>query len=198
MSKKLLTFILVVLLLICACPAAFCEELEEEWPEGDWYGTEDSFDDEDDSFPYESNITAWYDALDVYDMFVNCPADINYDQQNSDGTMYLVIDERFTSMQDLIDFAQFFFSDEIAQKLLAAGMYKEEDGHLYARDILNYLDENIGDIEIVSNEQEDRVDYEVTVSYFEPNASGQISETFYFVRELFEDEWRFTAFPYFG
>jgi len=197
MFCKIFTRILVVLLLLCPIQPALCEE-EENWPDEVWQFTDEDFDFDDDMIPYESEIAAWYDAMDVYDMFFRCPVNIDYDQPNEDGTMYLVDDDRFMSLHDLLEYARYFFSDELAAQLLGSGMYVEEGGLLYARDVMEFLDDNIGDIEIVIVNEADRVEYEVTVIYLSPNAAGNEQETLLYTCMLIDDEWRFTVFPRLG
>ena len=197
MLIKTLARILAAVLFFCSFATALCEE---EWPDEIFSEYEDEEEYEDDfyfeeDFPSQSDESAWYDAMDAYDMFVNCGASVDYDAPNRDGTKYLVIDERFTCMQDLLDFARFFFSDEIAEVLIGSGMYSEEDGRLYARDIVNYLDENISNIEVMPNAREDRVDYDVVITYLSPDENGKTSERLVYTRLLVGDEWRFTVFP---
>jgi hypothetical protein len=196
-TKALAQILAALLLLTCLSSIALAEA--EAWPETDdaeWPDETEAFEEDDE--PLEEDIVAWYDAMDVYDMFVNCPLDIDYDQPNSDGTMYLVVDERFTSLQALTDFARSFFAEDIAQNLLGAGMYQEEDGRLFARDTVNYASDNIDDIQIDLDIKDDRIDYTVTVTYLSPNAANETEKVFHFTRASDGDEWRFTEFPAIG
>lgn len=184
-------------------------EVVEEWPEeGDW--TDDDFADEDEpaddaqwedenAFGDDSDPqNVWLAAMEVYSWFTIQPLDVDPEAPNADGTKWKVLDERFPTMEALEDIAHFYFCDVIVDELLSYELYEEIDGVLYATDEGRAVDDTMTDADVMISERTDTKHVlEVTVQYAEPDADGQESETFTFIREMVDGDWQYTAFPFY-
>lgn len=179
------------------------EEDEEAWEEEYEEGADLFEDILDEGDVWEDEEDAMEDllmgAMEVYSWFVLYPLDVDYEKPNAAGDRYQVLDERFNTLEGLKDFVSTYFSQEIVDELFAMDLYVEEGGFLYASDEGRQMDEHIGETEFeIVSETEDRIEYSVTVSYWgnEENADPE-EELYIYVRELTDEGWRFTQFPFF-
>ncbi|MDO4549592.1 MAG: hypothetical protein Q4D04_15995, partial [Clostridia bacterium] len=137
-------------------------------------------------------------AMEVYSWFMLCPLDIDPEKPDSTGQRYQVLDERFNTTEQLRDFVSQFFSDAIVDDLFAMDIYVEgADGYLYTTDEGRNIDETIGETEFELTESSDtRMVYTVVVNYWTDDEQVE-QEQFTYVRELIDDHWKFTEFPFY-
>ena len=218
--KRILA-LLMALLVMCSIPYALAEEsgaqnaqadeeiideaLEDEWLEDDEALLD--LDESDYNAGLDEMLVEEGDtdedvlmgAMEVYAWFVLQTLDTDRSLPDSTGEYFRVLDERFNTPESMRDMLDFYFSDEISQSLMDMGVYIEEDGYLYTNDNDNRaIDERITETEMtVASQSDERVEYLVTVNYSEPVEDGLTKESFTYVRELIDGEWRFTTFPFF-
>jgi hypothetical protein len=145
--------------------------------------------------PYELIM----EAMEVYSWFAMEPLDVNLSAP-ADGRVscYLVLDERYQTFDALNEKALGYFSEKITSLLWSFDTYTIIDGLLYADAAEGRgINEEVADMsfEIVT-ETDNLIVYEATV-YYLSDEDEPVSETFEFTRELIDDQWVFTTFPFF-
>lgn len=139
-------------------------------------------------------------AMDVFSWFVMQPLDVDESLPDSSGTMWRVLDERFNTKEGMLDMLGFYFSDEIVNELWTsnANPYKEIGGYLYTDGEGRGMDDRIGETELtIASKTATRVDMDMAVYYIESGDGGEATDTFHYVRELINGEWKYTEFPFF-
>lgn len=143
----------------------------------------------------ESVVTA---ALEVYSWFAMCPLDVDPEQPDEQGVMFRVYDDRLNTREKLETVVRDYFSEEIANALLASGVYSEEGGYLYTGETYRDIDPTIALVEYAVAEQtEDKVWYTATVYYSETEGEITSIDEYTFLRENIDGKWLFTDFWFF-
>ncbi len=224
MSKKLLALVLALLLLLCLpLPALATEPAPDPGDAAidEWlYPNDEDAAEEDDQLTDEEAQLAevgkdgvepsdgletededdLLGAMEVYSWFALEPLDVDESLPSPDGTMWRVLDDRFNTKELLLDMLHFYFSEEIVNELWnsSTNPYTEINGYLYTTGEGREMDERIGETEVsVLSKTDSKVELNVLVHYLEPDEYGTTDESFHYTRELKNDEWQYSEFPFF-
>ncbi len=206
---KKLTILLAVLLALSAFAVSMAEEtadpgsewlyeedanIGEDWAEATDEDAEDSLEEDDIS----EDEAFFLSALEVYGWFEAQPLDVDPEKSSPDGKKFQVLDERLNTLRALDAEVRTYFSDSIANKLLASGIYEEIDGYLYTGAQDRFIDEGLGETELnIDSRSDDKITYTLTLTTVDEAGNVTAAEEFTFVREKIDGAWKFTQFPYF-
>lgn len=187
-------------------------ESAEDSADADWLYEDDDDTDEDELGAFadidgSDSVDDFFDSdeddlmgsMEVYSWFAMEPLDVDESLPDSSGKMHRVLDERFNTKEAMMNLLHFYFSDEIVNELWNSktNPYTEIDGFLYTAGEGRSIDERIGETEFaVVSKTDNKIEIDVLVHYIEPD-DGKTEDTFHYVRELINGEWKYTQFPFF-
>lgn len=177
------------------------DEEDDEQVNGDEFadiGMDDLSDEE--SAAQDTEQADLMGAMEIYSWFALEPLDVDESMPDPTGTMWRVLDERFNTMESMLDILHFYFSVELVDELWnsSTNPYKEINGFLYTNGEGREIDERVGETEVtVTSQTDDKITLSVQVHYTSADEYGTEDETFTYERELIENQWKYTLFPFF-
>jgi len=192
-----LLLIIILTLPVRGLADTLADEFEEDSSES--YGEEHIDVPEDETPQEDTPYDLIMEAMEVYSWFAMEPLDIDLSAP-ADGyaNSYLVLDERYRTFDALNDKALGYFSEKIVSLLWSFDTYITIDGMLYADAAGGRgINEEIADMSFETvSETDNFIIYKATV-YYLSDENEPVSDTFEFTRELINDRWVFTTFPFF-
>ena len=192
----------LLLMVILAVPArgladTLADEFEEDSSES--YGEEHIGAPEDETPQEDTPYELIMEAMEVYSWFAMEPLDVDLSSPAAGhANCYLVLDERYRTFDALNEKALGYFSEKIVSLLWSFDTYIIIDGMLYADAAGGRgINEEIADMSFETvSETDNFIIYKATVFYLS-DENEPVSDTFEFTRELINDRWVFTTFPFF-